>query len=166
MSERFDHYAEFHSEFVRPRRVDVWLPAQYDQASQRRFPVLYMHDGQNLFDPATSYGGIPWAIDTAMNRLVAEGQVEPVIVVGIWNTDQRRQEYCPQKPFALKPEFTRSVWWDGSDPGEALADSYLRFFGDRIEAICGCHLPHTPGTRPYLHDGFEHGWIGLPLCPV
>ncbi len=82
---------------VAPRRVDVWLPPGYSAHPRRRYPVLYVHDGQNLFDPATAYGGVDWGIDEAMNRLIAQGAVRPAIVVGIWNTPERLAEYTPQQ---------------------------------------------------------------------
>jgi predicted alpha/beta superfamily hydrolase len=73
------------------------LPPSYGTDPQRRYPVLYMHDGQNLFDPATSYGNVDWAVDEVMTRLIKQGAVREAIVVGVWNTPQRREEYMPQR---------------------------------------------------------------------
>ena len=87
----------FESRHVDPRRVDVWLPPSYGQDPERRYPVLYMHDGQNLFDPALSYIGVDWGLDEAITRLAAEGRVREAIVVGIWNTPKRFAEYMPAK---------------------------------------------------------------------
>ena len=56
-----------------------------------------MHDGQNLFDPATSYGNVDWAVDEAMTSLIEKGAVREAIVVGVWNTPKRREEYMPQR---------------------------------------------------------------------
>jgi predicted alpha/beta superfamily hydrolase len=77
------------------QRVSIWLPPGYDQG-QRRYPVLYMHDGHNLFDPARSNFNKVWAADKAMLRLIGEGKVEPHIIVGIWapGADRYRQ-YLP-----------------------------------------------------------------------
>jgi len=83
----------FCSQYVSPRRVDVWLPPTYDPA--QRHAVLYMHDGQNLFDPTTAYGGVDWGLDETISRLSATGELPPLIVVGIWNTVKRLQEYMP-----------------------------------------------------------------------
>ena len=85
------------SKFVDERRVDVWLPPGYEKDPSRRFPVLYMHDGQNLFDPALSYIGVDWGMDEAMTRLAAEGTVREAIIVGVWNTPKRFEEYMPAK---------------------------------------------------------------------
>ena len=90
-------YASMPSAHVAARNVDVWLPPGYGQDPQMRYPVLYMHDGQNLFDPATSYGGVDWAVDEAMTRLIEQGEVRDAIVVGVWNSPKRFQEYMPQR---------------------------------------------------------------------
>ncbi|MCS6773428.1 MAG: alpha/beta hydrolase-fold protein [Thermoflexales bacterium] len=75
------------------RPVVVYLPPSYARAPERRYPVIYFHDGQNLFDPATSYIGIEWGVDETLEALSKEG-VE-AIAVGIWNTEQRMSEYSP-----------------------------------------------------------------------
>jgi enterochelin esterase-like enzyme len=76
------------------RNVEIWLPPGYD-TSTNRYDVLYMHDGQNLFDPRLSFTGVDWGVDEALERCVKAGKVPPTIVVGIWNTDQRLREYSP-----------------------------------------------------------------------
>ena len=64
-------YREFPSDHVAARNVDVWVPPEYEEASSRRFPVIYMHDGQNLFDPQSSFIGVDWGIDETMRELTA-----------------------------------------------------------------------------------------------
>ena len=89
------------SRFVAPRRVDVWLPPGYDAHPSARYPVIYMHDGQNLFDPVTSFGGISWEVDQVMCRLMKDGRIPGAIIVGIWNTALGRfADYMPQKAVA------------------------------------------------------------------
>ena len=85
-----------------PRRVTVWLPPGYDSSSTRH-RVLYMHDGQNLFDPADAYGGQTWGVVPALLALRAAGQVAPTIVVGVWNTPLRSREYGPAAPLLRLP---------------------------------------------------------------
>ncbi len=80
---------------LKPRNVIVWLPPGYDSQPQRRYPVLYMHDGQNIFDPMTSVFGHDWQIDETADSLVKRHLIEPVIVVGIYNTADRKKEYAP-----------------------------------------------------------------------
>jgi len=77
------------------RTILVYLPEGYEADSERRYPVLYMHDGQNLFDAATSYIGVEWSVDETLTRMIASGRVEPLIVVGIHNTADRVFEYTP-----------------------------------------------------------------------
>lgn len=91
-------HEKFISKHVDPRNVDVWLPPGYEQNKSKRFPVVYMHDGQNLFDPKLSFIGVDWGVDETMTRLIAEGRISEAIVVGVWNTPKRFAEYLPQKP--------------------------------------------------------------------
>jgi predicted alpha/beta superfamily hydrolase len=85
------------------RNITVYLPDCYAREPQRRFPVFYLHDGQNLMDPATSYlPGRTWRAGETTDRMVAEGKVEPVILVGVANTGLRRMaEYTPTKDFKM-----------------------------------------------------------------
>ncbi len=77
------------------RSLRIFLPASYTENSAKRYPVLYMHDGQNLFDAKTAAYGVAWGIGATINRLVATGVMEEVIVVGIDNTPDRIAEYTP-----------------------------------------------------------------------
>src|SRR6266446_7745215 len=92
---------EFRSRIFRNRRfLRVWLPPGYDDAQncERHYPVLYLNDGQNLFEAATSFGGIEWQVDEAADRLIREGAAPPLIVVGIDNTGKERlREYMPYR---------------------------------------------------------------------
>ncbi len=97
------------------RDLLVWLPASYS-ASQRSYPVIYMQDGQNLFDRATSFAGVEWGVDEAMTQLGDEGQ--EAIIVGLPNTAQRTQEYNPFPHF-----------WNGK------GDAYLAFLTDTVKPV-------------------------------
>lgn len=77
------------------RNLIVWLPPNYDENPDQRYPVLYMHDGQNIFDPSTSFIGIDWQIDETADSLIRLGEIPPVIIVGIFNTSDRTVEYTP-----------------------------------------------------------------------
>jgi enterochelin esterase-like enzyme len=113
------------SKYADPRRVVVWLPPGYHVRGPK-YAVLYMHDGQNLFDKATAGYGMEWEIGEHLSKLIAEKKVRPTIVVGIWNTPKRLQEYVPSKAFnGLPPEYREKVRaLYGGDP---LSDGYLRF---------------------------------------
>lgn len=75
------------------RTVDVYLPPGYDYDSQRRYPVLYMHDGNNLFYPQLAFGRHPWHADIMLDRLINHGLMQPVILVGVFNSPGRDYEY-------------------------------------------------------------------------
>ncbi|MEO6983397.1 MAG: alpha/beta hydrolase-fold protein, partial [Edaphobacter sp.] len=90
----------FHSEILPDdRAVMVYVPVEYGQQDERRFPVLYLNDGQNLFDGRTSHvAGKTWHVHETADRLVRDGVIEPVILVGIANTGLRRMaEYTPTR---------------------------------------------------------------------
>lgn len=79
-------------EGIRPRDVIVWLPRSYE-TSTKRYPVLYMHDGQNIFDPRTSFMGHDWQVDEVADSLMAASRMDEIIIVGVNNTADRREDY-------------------------------------------------------------------------
>jgi len=83
--------------FGNTRLLRVWLPPGYDGRGETRYPVLYLNDGQNLFDPATAFAGVHWQVGESAARLIAEQKVPPLIIVGIDNTKNRICEYIPYK---------------------------------------------------------------------
>jgi enterochelin esterase-like enzyme len=97
---RYRILPNFHSRFLPDdRNILVYLPEAYFTAPRRRYPVFYLHDGQNLFDSRTSYiPGATWQAHTTADRLTTEGRIEPIILVGIANTGVRRMaEYTPTR---------------------------------------------------------------------
>lgn len=116
----------FKSNYVAPRNLSIWLPPGYDEEKTAGYPVLYMHDGQNLFDSLYSYGGKDWGVDEWIPKLVSENKIPPVIVVGIWNTHYRFREYNPSKPFNTLPDSLKQLITNEYG-GPALGDEYLKF---------------------------------------
>lgn len=93
---RLVYWTDVKSAYLGPtRNVEIWLPPGYGQDTTTRYPVLYMSDGQNLFDPRLSYGGIDWHVDSVVMDLVKRKVMPPIIVVGVWNSAQRFAEYSP-----------------------------------------------------------------------
>lgn len=94
---------EFQSRIFRnTRMLRVWLPPGYSAAENkdRYYPVLYLNDGQNLFDPATAYIGVEWQVDETADRLIREAKIPPLIIVGIDNAQKDRpKEYLPYRSF-------------------------------------------------------------------
>jgi predicted alpha/beta superfamily hydrolase len=84
------------------RDVLVYLPAGYRRFLRRRYPVLYLNDGQNIFDAATAFGGVEWGVDETAQRLVRKKLIEPLIIVAVANTgNDRIHEYTPTRAVAL-----------------------------------------------------------------
>jgi predicted alpha/beta superfamily hydrolase len=94
-------YRDFPAQSLGKRNILVYLPPGYHSADhrRRRYPVLYLHDGQNCFDGATSFiPGQEWRFDETAERLIRTGAIEPLIIVGIYNTGMERvNEYTPEK---------------------------------------------------------------------
>lgn len=127
------HTYDFHSEILPDdRRVIVCLPEAYLQDRERRFPVLYLHDGQNLFDGKTSFvAGRTWRAHTTADALSAEGSVEPLIMVGIYNTGLRRMaEYTPTADAKLGGG-------EGDRYGRVLVEEVKPFIDSRFRARTG-----------------------------
>lgn len=124
------HYEQMSYDGLFPRNVDVWVPDEYKTSRDRRFPVLYMHDGQNLFESEKSHAGVTWGVAEAITRLSKEGIIEPVIVVGIWNTENRFGDYQPTKPFdTLKGAIIKKLFRNSKKLKKYswVADRYLSF---------------------------------------
>lgn len=116
----FRTHPRFHSRFLEhDRDVLVYLPPGYDADRKRRYPVFYLHDGQNLFDGATSFiPGQEWKADETAQMLIQAKKVEPVILVGIYNTSERTAEYTPTKVAKY---------------GGGLADAYGRMLVEELK---------------------------------
>ena len=136
---RIVRYSQFPSAFVRARNIDIWLPEQYD--STQRYDVLYMHDGQMLYDASTTWNKQAWDIDDTASALIGRGECRPFIVVGIWNGgDTRHPEYFPQKPYAmLSPAQRDTVSAQLREAGRTMSsftpvsDNYLRFLVEELK---------------------------------
>lgn len=126
-------FANFPSKFVDARDIDVWLPNGY--TPEKKYAVLYMHDGKALYDSTIFWNKQEWGVDETMGSLIADKQIKDCIVVGIWNNEQKRhQEYFPQKPFYSMTEADQQkILAIGRDKNKPLigdgpiADRYLKF---------------------------------------
>ncbi len=149
---RVEKHPSFPSRHVQARHVDVWLPPGYGDDPSRRYPVLYMHDGQNLFDPAQSYRGMDWGVDDTMTRLIGEEKVRAAIVVGIWNTPLRLLEYMPAK--AIPGEgIATGVGGARVRRQDVVSDAYLVFLVRELKPF----IDRTYRTLPARDDTFVMG---------
>lgn len=136
----FDRIENFESDFVADRTIQIYLPPSYSM--DRSFPVLYMHDGQMLFDSTTTWNGQEWGVDETMDLLIAQGSINEAIIVGIWNggTELRHPEYFPQKPFeSLDSLVQDSLYKLERSPGYSLfenkvqSNNYLKFLTQELK---------------------------------
>ena len=111
------------------RTVTVFLPPGYDPDGPRRYPVLWMHDGQNLFDAGTSFAGVPWAADETAEREARRGAAAPVIVVGVGNSPDRLREYGPRP----------------AGDGDDLSVGYGRFLVEELKPWVDATYRTAPG---------------------
>ncbi len=152
---------KFPSRFVEPRHVDVWLPEGYGPG--KRYNVLYMHDGQMLFDAGTTWNKQAWNVDVTMSRLIKEERIADTIVVGIWNRGKfRHSEYFPQKflPFVAEP--LRSQFIEKSLEGKARADDYLRFIVEELKpAIDRKYLTRPEAASTFMMGSSMGGLISV-----
>lgn len=142
---RLVSYPDFKSRYVTPRNVTVWLPDGYSDKGPR-LPVVYMQDGENLFDASHSLSGVSWGIPDTVSRLIREHEIPPVIIVGIASTAARGREYLPQRIYDLLPDATRQLIrrsWSG--PPES--DQYLEFMVDELKPFIDATY-HTRSDRP------------------
>jgi enterochelin esterase-like enzyme len=120
------HSGNFPSKFVEPRNVDVWLPDGY--AETKKYDVLYMHDGQMLFDANTTWNKQEWRADEIANRLMKEGKVREFIIVGVSSLPNvRHSNYFPQKPFEALPKKTQ-------DSLMAIRFGENKLFGNKVNS--------------------------------
>jgi len=123
-------YENFSSKYVDARNIDVWLPAGYSK--NKKYAVLYMHDGQMLFDSNSTWNKQEWGIDETISRLIKEKKIRETILVGIWNTPKRLREYMPQKAYELANEEQKKAA-EKFGISEIVSDRYLKFIVEELK---------------------------------
>jgi len=143
------YFPDYGSQFLPHRRpIIVWTPPGYEHGHQH-YPVFYLHDGQNLFDPATAFGGIPWRCDETAHRVIAEGSARPMILVGVGNSPDRLREYGPRR----------------SGHEANLARPYGRFLTEELKPFIDRAFRTLPGPQDTAVGGSSMGGlISLYLC--
>ncbi|MEO7168375.1 MAG: alpha/beta hydrolase-fold protein [Spartobacteria bacterium] len=120
------------------RDVLVYLPRGYRRARTRRYPVLYLHDGQNVFDAATAFGGVEWNADETAERLTRKRLIEPTIIVAVPNMgDDRIHEYAPSRGVI-----------DSSAPRKKRSRGLLRKYGRFLRDELKPFIDRTYRTQP------------------
>ena len=136
--------ATFHSTVLgNDRAIWAYLPPSYAENTRARFPVLYMHDGQNLFDPALAFGGNEWKVDETLDAAAEDGSIEELIVIGVENTAQRIYEYTPTT--------------DPSTAGGGGGDQYLAMLKSELKPQIDAMLRTIPDRA---HTGILGSSLG------
>lgn len=159
--ERIDNLA---SNYITPRNIDVWLPAGYDGV--KKYSVLYMHDGQMLFDSTTTWNKQEWGVDETVSRLLGKKKIRDVIIVGIWNTPQRYTEYFPQRVIESLTQVQRdTVAAKARKGGGDLfaapinSDNYLLFLVNELKPYIDSHYATRPDAAHTFIAGSSMGGL-------
>ena len=163
----------FSSKHVPARNVDVWLPDNY--TASKKYAVLYMHDGQMLFDSSITWNKQEWGVDETLNQLMQQNKIRDCIVVGIWNGGKSRHpEYFPQKPFeALSKEEQQLVYSAYRSGGQSIfsglpisSDNYLKFLVEELKPfIDKTYSTKTDASNTFVAGSSMGGLISLyALC--
>ncbi len=148
-------HEKFHSKSLdNDRTLIVYLPSGYEAAKEERYPVLYMHDGQNLFDAATSFIGVEWQADETAGRLIAAKKIRPIIIVGIYNNAERTQEYTPTRDENRKAGGRGGAYMDFvvKEVKPFIDKTYRTWPGREETGVAGSSL----GGLISLHMAMEH----------
>lgn len=161
-SGKIERIENFASQHVQARHVDVWIPEEFEKlkASGQKFNVLYMHDGQMLFDAKTTWNKQAWNADQTVSRLMKSGQLAPTIIVGVWNNGQfRHSEYFPEKFLPHMLEKPRQLLMQQGLKDKPQADAYLRFLVDELKPFIDAKYPTHKGSAHTAIMGSSMGGL-------
>ena len=145
-------FENFPSKFVDARNVDVWLPDGYDP--KKRYAVLYMHDGQMLYDSTSNWNKQEWGVDEVVGNLLAKKKIRDCIVVGIWNNGQyRHSEYFPQKIVDQIQPPSHDIIVHQQLKDKPQADNYLKFIVKELKPF----IDSSFSTKKTLENTFVMG---------
>ena len=136
---RIDRIDSFPSKFIVPRAVDIWLPKNY--TATKNYNVLYMHDGQMLFDSTSTWNKQEWKVDEVASQLMQENKVQDFIVVAIWNIPNlRHMDLYPKKSYeSLSKELKEKIQMEAKksqfpfDDSKINSDNYLKFIVEELK---------------------------------
>lgn len=138
---QLDYYPAFESKHFASRDILVWLPEDYSE--NQAYAVLYMHDGQMLFDKTTSWNKQSWEVDSIAHALITSGRTQPFIVVGIDNCNETRlYDYMPRRVFDYLPE--EALPDTMITPDAIVSDNYLKFLVEELKPF----IDQQYSTRP------------------
>jgi predicted alpha/beta superfamily hydrolase len=156
-----ERWENFYSDYVDARHIDIWIsPYCKDNAGCR---VLYMHDGQMLYDSTTTWNKQEWRVDEAFESLHSEGFATDFILVGIWNNGELRPaEFFPQQALATMDCEKKEMMYSRFPDGKPLADNYLQFVvKELMPAIHMMYKTRTDRASQYIGGSSMGGLISM-----
>ncbi len=166
---KIDRHEKLISRYISIRNIDVWLPEGY--SASKKYNVLYMHDGQMLFDRDNSWNKQSWDADDVISGLLKEKKIKDLILVGVWNGgDSRHADYFPQKAFELLTTAERdSIYKTGRSNGTSVfhnytvrSDNYLRFLVNELKPfIDSAYSTYTDREHTFIAGSSMGGLISL-----
>jgi len=143
----------FQSKYVSARNVEIWLPPGYDSNVKQKYKVLYMHDGQNVFDNGNAGFGVAWEADDTADKMITSGKVEPFIIVTAAHAGNLRyMEYFPEKAARNFTEADKEVFKGLTQQMKVdenwLADEYLQFIVKELKP----YIDKNYKTLPKAND--------------
>ncbi|RZJ65777.1 MAG: alpha/beta hydrolase [Flavobacterium sp.] len=161
------HFENFESKFVTPRTVDIWTPDGYND--KEKYSVIYMHDGQMLFDGDQTWNKQAWEADDTAAKLIAARETKKFIIVAIYNIGEyRMSDYFPQKPFEALTQKSRDSIYDlymGEKPmwsAKVSSDNYLKFIVTELKPfIDKTYSVNTDAANTFIAGSSMGGLISL-----
>lgn len=158
----------FPTDYITPRHVDIWTPEGYDPT--KKYPVIYMHDGQMLFDSTNTWNHQEWKVDEVLSQLISDKKIKPCIVVGIHSSKTRHADYFPQKAFEILPldikngympiDSTKRV--SSTFPNGPQADNYLKFIVKELKPFIDTKFATiSDSTGTYVAGSSMGGLISM-----
>ena len=166
VSGKIERITQFPSKYVTARNVDVWLPDGYSPT--KKYAVLYMHDGQMLYDATTTWNKTAWEVDDVLSGLEKTGRIKETIVVGVWNGEKTRHaDYFPQKPFEnLKKSEKEAIYAAARSNGASVfnnfqiySDGYLKFLVKELKPYIDSHYAVSTKAEDTFVAGSSMGGL-------
>ncbi len=153
----------FNKAAINNRTVDVWLPAGY--TTDKKYSVLYMHDGQMLFDATQTWNNQEWKVDETISQLIQNGEIKDLIVVGVWNSTNRYSEFYPEKSLNYLPSDIKTQKMTEFN-NEPKGDEYLSFIVDDLKPfIDKTYSVYSDQSNTYIAGSSMGGLISwYALC--
>jgi enterochelin esterase-like enzyme len=167
-SGKIERLEKFKSEIVDPRHIDIWLPEGYSDTE--KYAVLYMHDGQMLYDPNSTWNKQAWQVDSIAGALLQKNKIQKTIIVGIWNNGQKRHpEYFPEKVYStftneqkklISDELLRRKKIDSEF--KPISNAYLKFIVQELKPYIDQHYStYADREHTFISGSSMGGLISL-----